>query len=150
MVSGFLAVSEGCRVSSVKPSSGKKTYHCVYTTALECDDGTSIPAELRIYSPFNDVVMPDNTFGYVVAKAYFPTAVPEEKALLEASQFFPFPGDPSSGAYEDSIPDCVTPFVMGLGSVPAPAITLPDGSSRAFSVVVADHVRDSRKSSTIQ
>ncbi|KAI6169716.1 hypothetical protein EDD17DRAFT_26378 [Pisolithus thermaeus] len=144
------AVSEGHRVSSVKPKSRTKTYHCVYTTSLECDDGTSIPAELRIYSPFNDVVMPDNTFGYVVAKAYFPAAVPEEKALLEASRFFPFPGDPSSGAYEESIPDYVTPFVMGLGSIPAPAVTLPDGSSRAFCVVVADYVRDSRKSSTIQ
>lgn len=150
MVSGYLAVAEGRRVSSVKPNSTTKTYHCLYTTALQSTGGVCFPGELRIYSPFNDVILPDDTVGFVMAKAYFPANAPEEKILLEASHFFAVPGNPSSDTYESSIPDCLVPFVFGLGTVPACPPTLPDGVSRAFSVVVSDYVRDGRKSSTVQ
>lgn len=150
MVSGYLAVAEGRRVSSVKPNSTTKTYHCLYTTALQSTGGVCFPGELRIYSPFNDVILPDDTVGFVMAKAYFPANAPEEKILLEASHSFAVPGNPSSDTYESSIPDCLVPFVFGLGTVPACPSTLPDGVSRAFSVVVSDYVRDGRKSSTVQ
>ncbi|KAI6003393.1 hypothetical protein EDC04DRAFT_2583476 [Pisolithus marmoratus] len=150
MVTGFLVVAEGCCISSVKPNSATKTYYCVYTTALHSMGGVSFPAELCIYSPFNDVVLPDNTIGYVVAKAYIPSTTLEEKILLEASHFFPLPGDPSSEAYKQSIPDCLSPFVMGLGSVPTQMETLSDRVTRLFSVIVCDYVRDGKKSSVLQ
>ncbi|KAI6094397.1 hypothetical protein F5141DRAFT_246643 [Pisolithus sp. B1] len=123
-----------------------KTYHCVRTTVLRCAGGASISGEFCIYSPFNDVAMPDSTVGLVVTRAYFP----EEMALLEASYILPLPGGPSSDAYEYSNPDRSMPFVTALGGVPARVTTLPDGSSRAFYIVIADYVNDCQKSSTIQ
>ncbi|KAI6111247.1 hypothetical protein F5141DRAFT_1063570 [Pisolithus sp. B1] len=60
-VSDFLVVAEGHCVSPAKPNSVTKIYHCVYTTALHCAGGASIPGGLHIYSPFNGVVVPDNT-----------------------------------------------------------------------------------------
>ncbi|KAI6098993.1 hypothetical protein EDD17DRAFT_1433120, partial [Pisolithus thermaeus] len=72
----------------------------LYTTALHSTGGVSFPGELHIYSPFNNIVLPDSTIGYVMARAYFPPNAPEEKILLEASHFFPLPGDPSSDTYE--------------------------------------------------
>ncbi|KAI5983428.1 hypothetical protein EDC04DRAFT_2914981 [Pisolithus marmoratus] len=93
------------------------------------------------------MVQPDDTVGYVVVKAYIPSTAPEEKILLEASHFFPVPGDLSSEAYEQSILDCLSPFIVGLGSVPTQTETLSDGITRVFSVAVLDYVRDGKKSS---
>ncbi|KAI5983435.1 hypothetical protein EDC04DRAFT_3130985 [Pisolithus marmoratus] len=150
MVTSFLAVVEGSHISSVKPNSATKTYYCVYTTVLHSTSGVSLPAELHIYSPFNDMVLPDETIGYVVVKAYIPSTAPEEKILLEASHFFPVPGDPSLEAYEQSIPDCLSPFIVSLGTVPMWTETLSDGITRVFSVAVSDYVRDGMRSSVMQ
>ncbi|KAI6117164.1 hypothetical protein EDD17DRAFT_1463143, partial [Pisolithus thermaeus] len=94
------AMAEGHCISSMKSNSAMRTYHCLYTTALHSTGGVSFPDKPGIYSPFNDVILTNNTVGYVMAKAYFPLDAPEKKILLEASHFFPLPGDPSSDAYE--------------------------------------------------
>lgn len=150
MVCGFVAVAEGRRVSLVKPNATAKTFYCLYSTALHCAGDVSFPGEIWIYSPFNDVILPDNTVGFLVAKAYFPPGVPGEKILLEASHFMAVPGDPASETYELAIPDCVPPFVLGMGTVPSRPLTLADGTSRAFSVAVSDYVRDGKKTSMVQ
>ncbi|KAI6167454.1 hypothetical protein EDD17DRAFT_1469230 [Pisolithus thermaeus] len=150
MVCGFVTVTEGCHVSLVKPNAMAKTFYCLYSTALHCAGDVSFPGEIRIYSPFNDIVLPNNTVGFLVAKAYFPPGVPGEKILLEASHFMAVPGDPISETYELAIPDCVPPFVLGMGTVPSHPLMLADGTSRAFSVAVSDYVRDGKKTSTVQ
>ncbi|KIJ60175.1 hypothetical protein HYDPIDRAFT_32441 [Hydnomerulius pinastri MD-312] len=45
-VFGFFGIAAGQRVSSSKPSSFSKTFYC-----------------LRVYSPFNDTVLPNTTFN---------------------------------------------------------------------------------------
>ncbi|KIJ57953.1 hypothetical protein HYDPIDRAFT_72782, partial [Hydnomerulius pinastri MD-312] len=145
-VFGFFGVAAGRRVTSQKPGASTKTYHCFYSTALHCTSGVSFPAELRVYSPFNDSVLPDNTVAFVIAKAHFPGGIPKENVLLEASHVIPLPGDPSSDTYENSLPDSPYPFVAGLGSVPSRTETLADGVSKGFTVVSSDFVRDSMKS----
>ncbi|KAI6106361.1 hypothetical protein EDD17DRAFT_1479806 [Pisolithus thermaeus] len=148
MVAGYLAMAEGCHVSSMKPSSVVKVYQCLYTTALHSTGSFSFPGELCIYSPFNDVILPDNTVGYVMVRVYFPPNMCGEKILLEASHFFPLPGDPSSDAYEPSILSCLMPFVLALGSVPSHPSTLSDSSSHMFMVVISNYVQDGRMSSS--
>ncbi|KIJ58462.1 hypothetical protein HYDPIDRAFT_64631, partial [Hydnomerulius pinastri MD-312] len=145
-VFGFFGVAAGRRVTSQKPGASTKTYHCFYSTALHCTSGVSFPAELRVYSPFNDSVLPDNTVAPVIAKAHFPGGIPKENVLLKASHVIPLPGDPSSDTYENSLPDSPYPFVAGLGSVPSRTETLADGVSKGFTVVSSDFVRDSMKS----
>ncbi|KAI6106259.1 hypothetical protein EDD16DRAFT_193878 [Pisolithus croceorrhizus] len=118
MVTCFLAVAEGRRLSAVKPNFATKPTIAVYTTALHCTCGVSFPGELRIYSPFKDVVLVDNTVYYVAAEAYFPSTVP--KISLEASHFYPLPGNPSSDIYKQTVPDCLVPYppVMSCAFVP--------------------------------
>ncbi|KAI6095762.1 hypothetical protein F5141DRAFT_1012766, partial [Pisolithus sp. B1] len=142
--------TKGHHVSSVKPTSAMKTFHCLYTTALHSTSGVSFLGELHIYSPFNDVVLPNNTTGYVMVRAYFPPKASEEKILLEASHFFPLPGYPSSDAYELLIPNCLMPFALSLGTVPTHPSTLSNSTSCVFMVVVSDYVQDGRKSSSVQ
>ncbi|KAI6096477.1 hypothetical protein EDD16DRAFT_1458908, partial [Pisolithus croceorrhizus] len=80
----------GRGLSPLKPNCASKTYHCLYTTVLHCTSGVSCPGELRTYTPFNDeVILLEHTVDYVMAKAYFPPNVPDEKILLEVSHFPP-------------------------------------------------------------
>ncbi|KAI6135878.1 hypothetical protein EDD17DRAFT_1426587, partial [Pisolithus thermaeus] len=103
MVCGFVAVAEGCYVSLMKPNATAKTYYCLCSTALHCARDVSFPGKIHIYSPSNDVILPDNTVGFLVVKAYFPPGIPGEKVLLEVSHLMPMPGDPASETYEHAI-----------------------------------------------
>ena len=147
-VFGFFALAKGHRDLFQKPGSSTKTYYCFYTTALQCSSGVVLPAELRIYSPFNDTVLQDHTVVFTISRAYFPS---HGTILLDASHLFPFPGDPSEeDAYDRNLPDCRIPFVIGLGSVPFRHEMLSDGVSKAFNVVCSEFVRDGSKTSTVQ
>ncbi|KAH7919836.1 hypothetical protein BV22DRAFT_996804, partial [Leucogyrophana mollusca] len=140
---GFLCLAAGRRLNTTKPGAPSKTYHAFYATALQCSSGSSVPAEIRVYSPFNDIVHPDNTVAFVVAKAYFPN---NDTVLLDASHVIAMPGNPASEDYEASLPDCAVPFLLALGSVPSKFELLPDGVSKAFNVVGSDFIRDGVKS----
>lgn len=144
----FFALAKGHRDHSQKPGASMKTYYCFYTTALQCSSGVVLPAELCIYSPFNDTVLQDQTVVFAVAWAHFPS---HGTILLDASHLFPFPGDPSEeDTYDHNLPDCRVPFVIGLGSVPFHHEMLSDGVSKAFNVVCSDFVQDGSKTSTVQ
>ncbi|KAH7904539.1 hypothetical protein BJ138DRAFT_1019010 [Hygrophoropsis aurantiaca] len=144
---GFLCLAAGRRLQTTKPGSPSKTYHAFYATALQSASGSSVSAEIRVYSPFNDTILPDNTVAFVVAKAFFPN---NDTVLLDASHVIPMPGDPSSDDYDNFLPDCPYPFLIGLGSVPSKFELLPDGVSKTFNVISSDFIRDGVKSSTIQ
>lgn len=145
-VFGFFGLAGAERVSTTR-SSGKEIWHRVYTTSLQCSSGIHIPAKLRIYSPFNDIVHADNTIAFVVAKAFCP---PNETALLDAYHIFPVPGNPADEDYESLAPDCPHPFVTGVGTVSGRAEVLADGVTKVFSVILNEYVRDSVRISTVQ
>ncbi|KAF8834996.1 hypothetical protein BDN67DRAFT_913797 [Paxillus ammoniavirescens] len=144
---GFFRLAAGRRVASQKPGASTKSYHCFYTTALQCSSGVALPAELRVYSPFNDTMLEDNTVAFVVAKAHFPR---NESVLLEASHVVPLPGDPSSDEYDNNLPNSPYPFIIGLSSVPSRFETLSDRVSKAFNVVSSEFVHDGLKTSSVQ
>lgn len=129
-----------------KPGGGAKAYHCLYDTIVQC---TSVPAKLRVYSPFNDLLLADDSMAYVIARAYIPLSIPRDPILLEASEFAAFPGDPGSEEYEAAIPDCPWPVIFGVGTVTMRAVSLPDGVTKAFAVTSSDFVRDANMSSTV-
>ncbi|KAG6371081.1 hypothetical protein JVT61DRAFT_10621 [Boletus reticuloceps] len=148
LVLGFFGVGAGRRVSQQKPGS-KKIYHCFYTTSFPStgDADQRYPAEIRVYSRFNDTVLPDNSVVFIVAKGFF---VLHEPILLEATTFVPVPGDPTDTSYDNNVPDLTTPLIIGLGVVPTPFEILSDGKSKTCTVVSSDYVRDVIKQSSIQ
>ena len=123
-----------------------KTYHCYYSTSLHTPNGDSYPAEIRVYSPFGNAVLPDDMVVFLVAKAFLP---PNDTVLLEASELVAVPGDPSAEGYENSVPDHTVPFFIGLGTVPSAVQILNDTKSKAFAVISSDYVCDSIKQSTV-
>ena len=116
-------------------------------TTIQCSAGVDIPADIHIYSPYNDVVLPDDTIAFVVARAFCP---PNETAFLDAYHLIPVPGNPTETEYQSQrVPDCPYPFALGVGAVSGTEV-LADSVTKAFSVVVSDYVRDGMKSSTVQ
>jgi hypothetical protein len=123
--------------------------HFYYDTTITLLDG-ELQAELRIYSPPGDVRLPDNTVVFAVTHAHI-TAQP--LALLEAQTVFPYPGDPSSGTYQDGLPALPATFFIGVGPSRTTANVkelAPDGQSRAFTLDLSNYVRDALNSSLVQ
>ncbi|KAI5994451.1 hypothetical protein EDD15DRAFT_2166006 [Pisolithus albus] len=149
IVFGFFGLASGERVRTVRAGSSTATYHCVYQTTIQCTSGAVLPAMLRVYSPYNDVVLADNTVAFMSVKVTVPTNIPGDPILLEGIYVAAVPGDATSDEYEHHIPDFPHPMVVGLGSVTAPPKTLSDGTSKAFDVVSTDYVRDTRMTSTV-
>lgn len=149
IVVGFLALAGGERVRTVKAGSTTAIYHCVYNTTIQTTSGVLFPASLRVYSPYKDVALPDNTVAFVIAKASIPASVPGETILLEAVRAVAVPGDPADDDYESRVPDFPHPVIIGLGLVSTPPRVLSDGSSKAFAVVSSDYVRDSRLETSV-
>ncbi|KAI6169805.1 hypothetical protein EDD17DRAFT_1521521 [Pisolithus thermaeus] len=149
IVFGFFALANGERVKTFRAGSSTATYHCVYETTIQCTSGVVFPAMLRVYSPFNDVVLSDNTVAFVSAKAAIPANVSGEPVLLEGIYVVPVPGDANTEDYEHHIPDFPHPMIVALGSVSGQPKTLCDGTSKAFDITSNDYVRDSRMTSTV-
>ncbi|KIK10968.1 hypothetical protein PISMIDRAFT_79419, partial [Pisolithus microcarpus 441] len=58
----------GSMLRTVKAGTSTVIYHCVYNTMVQSTSGMLFPASLHIYSPFKDVVLPDNTVVFVIMK----------------------------------------------------------------------------------
>ncbi|KAI5985908.1 hypothetical protein EDC04DRAFT_2512288, partial [Pisolithus marmoratus] len=139
---GFFALANGKHVKTLKAGSSTATYHCLYEATIQCTSGVVFPAMLHVYSPFNDVALPDNTVAFVSAKASIPSSIPDKPVLLEGMYVVHIPGDPTSDVYEHTIPDFPYPMVVGLGVVATQPWTLANGTSKAFTVVSTDYVQD--------
>ncbi|KAI6096251.1 hypothetical protein EV401DRAFT_1809718, partial [Pisolithus croceorrhizus] len=149
VVFSFFALANGDHVKTLRAGSSTATYHCVYETTIQCTSGIVVPAMLRIYSPFNDVALPDDTVAFVSTKVCIPMTTPRDPVLLEGICVMAVPGNPSSDNYECGIPDFPHLMIVGLGSVTSPARTLMDGMSKAFDVVSSNYVWDTKMVSTV-
>ncbi|KAI5997710.1 hypothetical protein EDC04DRAFT_2585027 [Pisolithus marmoratus] len=149
MVFRFFALVNGDCVKTFRTGSSTATYHCVYKTTIQCTSGVIFPAMLHVYSPFNDVALPDNTVAFISAKMSIPAAVPQDPILLKGISVIAVPSDPSLDTYEHSVPDFPYPMVVGLGSVTAPTRTLPDGTSKVFDVLSTDYMHNTRMTSNV-
>ena len=143
---GFFALASGRRLQTIKPGTTIRTWHAHYTTTIQCISPPYVPADLRIYSPMNDILHADNTIAFVVARVHIPHS---GDILLDAIRIVPCPGDPSLESYDDTVPNFQFPMVYGLGVVSTPHETLQNGST-VFSVTLTEYVRDANQQSNVQ
>lgn len=143
---GFFALTSGRRLQTIRPGTTTRTWHAHYTTTVQCVSPPYVPADLRIYSPMNDILHADNTIAFVVARVHVPQS---GDILLDAIRIVPCPGDPSLDSYDDTVPDFQFPLVYGLGVVSSPHETLPNGST-GFSVALTEYVRDANQQSNVR
>lgn len=146
-ISANLCLGGGRRVSSENPTTKRPTWHSFYDTALESNEHHFITSEIRVYSPVGDKPFPPLTVANVIGKV---AVMPGHTILIEALNLTPYPGDPSSSAYEDHLPTSTTAYVWAIGTVKLTFRVLQDGISRVFDLAVGEFVRDSMKYSTIQ
>ena len=155
LVYGFFALASGRRVAvsrlnSSNPqadsSKSPSRWFCFYTTSLQCANHDAIDAQLRVYSPRDDIPLQDNTIAFVLAKLHVPS---NGTALLDALTVHPVPGDPQDEAYEGNVPDMPYPFVFGLGTTQGAHQTLADSASRGFLVRTSERVRDEQMASEL-
>ncbi|KAI6124637.1 hypothetical protein EV401DRAFT_2157842 [Pisolithus croceorrhizus] len=149
IVFGFLVLTNGDHVKTFRAGSSTTTYHCVYKTTIQCTSSIVVPAMLCIYSPFNNVALPNNMVAFISAKACIPMTTPHDPMLLKGICVMAVPGDPTSNNYESGIPDLPHLMIIGLGSVTSPTRTLADGTSKAFDVVSSNYVWDTKMVSTV-
>ncbi|KAF8500080.1 hypothetical protein JB92DRAFT_2742745 [Gautieria morchelliformis] len=139
-----ISLSGGNCESSVVPASGNWTWHCYYSTAIEC---TILPVNISIYSLMNDVVHPNLAVGHVIGRA---VKLSDGPMFLDAYLLMPFPSDPTSSGYEDHLPQAMTAYVWVLRTVMTALEKMPDDKSWSFNPIVLDFVCDSMKYSTVQ
>jgi hypothetical protein len=149
---GFLELTHGRRVrTDVKKADGTSfgKYQVYYNSSVICSETVSLPAEIRKYSPASEVVLPENTVAFVVAKMNVPTGKGPTSVLLEAWHITPVPGDPASDGYDDLAPDFCRPLVFALGTVGTGHDGPADGVV-SFPVAVSDYVQGGVKEMTVR
>ena len=149
---GFFGLTSGCHICTEVAKTNGSTqgvYYIHYITSVNCSVSGPISAELRKYSPPNDTVLADNTIAFVIAKVYVPPANVPGNILLEAIHIAPVPGDPTSEAYEDSVPDFRFPAIFAHGCVINEHQEEKLGVV-TFPMVVSDYIRGGTKQSTLQ
>ncbi|KAI6103851.1 hypothetical protein EV401DRAFT_2130510 [Pisolithus croceorrhizus] len=149
IVFGFLALSNRDRVKTFRAGLSTTTYHCVYKTTIQCTSGIVVLAMLHVYSPFNDVMLPDNMVAFVSTKVCIPMTTLHDPMLLKGICVVAVLGDPTSDNYKSGIPNLPHLMIVGLGSVTSPTRTLVDGTSKAFDVISSDYVWDMKMVSTV-
>ena len=95
----FFTLASGRRLQTIKPGTTIRAWHAHYTTTIQCVAPLYVPADLRVYSPINDILHPDDTIAFIVARVHLPQT---SNILLDAIHIVPFPGDPSNNAYGDA------------------------------------------------
>ncbi|KAI6115824.1 hypothetical protein EDD17DRAFT_1470299 [Pisolithus thermaeus] len=148
IVFGFFTLANGKHVKMLRAGSSTAMYHCVYETMIQCTSGMVFPAMLCVYSPFNNVVLTDNTVAFVLAKITIPANVMGDPILLKGICVVPVPGSVNTEDYKRHIPDFPHPMIIGLGSVTNQPKTLCNGTSKAFNVISTNYVQDSRMALT--
>jgi hypothetical protein len=85
----------------------------------------------------------------IIAKGFVPPANVPGDILFEAMHVAPFPGNPASENYDDSLPDFHWPLIFAVGNVSAPATEQPQHQV-VFPLAISEFVRGSPQQSTIQ
>ncbi|KAH9983687.1 hypothetical protein BJV77DRAFT_1072686 [Russula vinacea] len=138
-ISGFLALADGNRNNDLR----RTCYH----SALACMNSHPVPAEIYTFNP-SGVFLPDNTIAHLIGKAYYPPPGDCRPVIIETVVFAPFPGDPSSPAYAENLPNFPFPAVSAIGIVSSVPTTTDDGKVD-FLVTAQDYVRGGMKMSTV-
>jgi hypothetical protein len=148
---GFFGLASGRHISLPRPSdSSLSTNYVVYTTSIQLNPTTAVPAEIRMWSPRNSIVHSDDSVAFIIAKAFVPAPhAASATVLLDPYFIHVFPGNPQDDSYKDSIPDLPFPYVYALGTVTGTHTVLPN-QHISFPLQLTEYVRDENKTSVIQ
>src|SRR3984957_21159771 len=101
LVVGFFGLASGHRVASER-ANNTRLWHAYYVSTIQCPEPPFLSTQLRIYSPINDPILPDNTVAHVVGKLHIPPPdAADSSALIDAIHLTPCPVDPTTDNYED-------------------------------------------------
>ena len=138
-ISSFFALTDG--------NCNNDLWRSRYESALVCMNSPPVPAQVYTFNP-SGVFLPDNTIAYLIGKAYYPPPGDCRPVVIETVEFAPIPGDPSSPAYADNVPDFLYPAVSALGTVSSVPVPQQDGKVD-FMITAQDYVCGGMKTSTI-
>ncbi|EKM58993.1 uncharacterized protein PHACADRAFT_25125 [Phanerochaete carnosa HHB-10118-sp] len=143
-------VTGGYCIYSTTPT-GQVTYHCVYNTVIKSLGCTGshiffISAELHVYSPHEDLPLPDDTVVFIITRVYAPIRTP---VLFEAIHVYSFSGDPSKDKYDKHLPNIPLHF-LELEVVHFVQNAMPLDKSKHLILEASDYVRDKKKMSTVE
>ena len=143
-IMGYFSLRSGRRVRTEVRNNGttKILYHMHYVTSVDCSQSGPISAELRKYSPPNDIVLQDDTIALITAKAYIPPGTVPGSILLEVIRMAPVPVQ--SPGYMDPESDFRYPTVFAHGTVTGEHDGGQGGVVR-FPMTTSDYVRGSTK-----
>ncbi|KAF5335685.1 hypothetical protein D9611_009567 [Ephemerocybe angulata] len=137
-VSGLFSLSDGARTAgparvksdTYDPKNPPRPY-ITYTTALKTSNAKfpDFPATIRVFSPPQNPVLPNNTVILATAKFYIASNNDGiSYAYLEATDCGAFPGDSMSEDYDSSFPDSMYPSVYIMGHCVKEGVSVEEGS----------------------
>ena len=150
-ISGFFALAQGNRLRVNKPfrnptatttAGSPGTWYAFYDTTTTCLTDVFAAAQLRVYSPPGEPILPDHTIVYVIGKVCIQPGT--ERALIDATHMRPVPGDVNDPDYEERVPNFPYSYIDGVGIVSGQHERI-DERSRVFPVSVSEYVRDEVK-----
>jgi hypothetical protein len=68
----FFALTSGRRMQTVKPGATIQMWHAHYTTTIQCINPPYLPTDLRIHSPMNEMLHPENTIAFIIVRVHVP------------------------------------------------------------------------------
>ncbi|KAI0084433.1 hypothetical protein BDY19DRAFT_997781 [Irpex rosettiformis] len=112
---GFFSLAQGNRIavarsrgrSVVAATNTNVTYFMNYVTTFQCHLEDFLGADGRVYSPPNDVPLPDNTVVFLTGRV---CASAGGNAIIDVTHLAPFPGDPSDPEYDSRLPEVPCPY----------------------------------------
>ena len=96
---GFFQLKSGRRASTQKPNSTYLTWYALYNTHVWCATNTSVPTEIRVYTPSTTPLLPDGTVIFATCTAQSSQGQ-NRNITLEILNFSVLPGDPSGADYD--------------------------------------------------
>ena len=142
---GFFCLADGKHVMTTR-ANNTRILHAHYTSTVQCVDSTTLPANICIDSPTNDIPHANNTIAFVYARTHITNDL---TVLMDASEIIACPGDPNDDSYQDSILDMPNLILIALGQVSGKVSHLPDASC-CFPLAISEYVWGNSHLSTIR
>lgn len=131
---GYWCLGEGQRL---RPNERKNIFFNYYNSALGLQEG-SIPCEIRVYSPYQDIMLPLHTIVFLFGRIAFPR---QSSPLIDAIEVVPAPGDANSVDYQDTQIAYPFPLFFLTGTVTR-VIDQLEAGERGFVLTTTEYVRD--------
>ncbi len=105
-----------------------------------------VPVQIRAYSSTAHNTIAEEKIALVIG----PIAFTKQEAYIEASTLVPIAGDPADPRYEETVPDLLYPYLIGVGHVVGTDTMSAAETSSYVNVNVTDYVKDQYMASSVR